>query len=129
MAKEKLCVVLADGRIPELGGIIGPVAVPTKIAYSSIVSMLNRGLPVYEVNPKNVNERVRLTFRNVNAVNFMKKVRKSEPVTTNPYVLPEGRRNTVVEQTSEATTVAEEKAEKKKTKNAVEIQAVKKSDF
>ena len=129
MAKEKLCVVLADGRIPELGGIIGPVAVPTKIAYSSIVSMLNRGLPVYEVNPKNVIERVRLTFRNVNAVNFMKKVRKSKPVTTNPYVLPEGRRNTVVEQTSEATTVAEEKAEKKKTKNAVEIQAVKKSDF
>lgn len=130
MAKEKLCVVLAEGRIPELGGILGPVSVPTKIARSSIIAMLNRGLPIYEVNPKNVNERVKLTFKNVNSVNFMTKVRKSEPVKSNPYVLPAGRRNTVVEQSSEATEVANEKAEKKnKNKSGVDIQVVNKSDF
>ena len=98
--KEKLCVVPTDGRIAELGGIIGPVSRPTKISYSAIVSMLNRGVPVYEVNPKNVNERVRLNFRNVNSVNFFPKVKKSQPTTVNSYKLPEGRRNTVVEHTS-----------------------------
>lgn len=126
--KEKLCVVPTDGRIAELGGIIGPVSRPTKISYSAIVSMLNRGVPVYEVNPKNVNERVRLNFRNVNSVNFFPKVKKSQPTTVNPYKLPEGRRNTVVEHTGEAAEVAKEKAAKKEAKS-VNIEVVKKSDF
>ena len=68
--KRKLCRVATNGPIPELGGIAGPVKGPTMIDMRTVVNMVQHGRVVYEINPKNYKEEVRLTIRNVNQNNF-----------------------------------------------------------
>ena len=68
--RKKLCRVATNGPIPELGGIAGPVKGPTLIPLRTVVSMVQNGRVVYEINPKNYKEEVRLTIRNVNQNNF-----------------------------------------------------------
>lgn len=121
---SKLCVILSDGPIPELGNARGPISRPTRIPRSAVISIMNRGLNIQEVNPRNINERVRLTFSNVNSNNFLPKPKKA-PVVASVQKLPEGRRNTVVVQPSEATTVMNHKKEKKENREV----PVKSSDF
>lgn len=124
---KKLCKIMNSGPIPELGGIRGPITKPTELPMDLIRVLLNEGYTVYEVNRMNKNEKVKLTYANVNKVNFFKKVKKTKPVTVKSYRFPEGRRNTaVVEQPSEATKVKE--AKKKETEEKP-IQELKHSDF
>jgi hypothetical protein len=67
---KKLCKVMTNGPIPELGYITGPVAYPCRIDLRKVVNMVQHGHKVYEVNPKNHNEQVLLTIQNVNKNNF-----------------------------------------------------------
>ena len=125
---KKLCVILSEGIIPELGNLRGPVVKPTKIDTSIIISLVNNGFLVEEVNPRNYNERVRLTFANINSNNFLPKKKKETPVTYNSYKLPEGKRSTVVESVGEAEKVAQLKKTEKKEATKKET-PVKSSDF
>ena len=77
----RLFVVLADGKIPELGGIRGPITKPTAMDVSTVIEMVNRGLPVEEVNPSNHADRVKMTFGNIHSNNFVKPVKKVAAVT------------------------------------------------
>lgn len=76
---EKLCIIDHYGTIRELGGITGPVLSPHKYAVSKILSMVNSGITVYEVNPADRNDKIRLTRSTVKTVNFP--VVKKETVT------------------------------------------------
>ena len=123
---SKLCVILTDGAIPELGNARGPITRPTRIPRNAVISIMNRGLNIQEVNPRNFNERVKLTFSNINSNNFLPKPKK--PVVPPVQKLPEGRRNTVVVPPNEAAAVIHGKKEKKENKETREI-PVKSSDF
>lgn len=68
--KEKLIVVESYGSITELGGISGPILNPCRVPISTIVRMVNNHRKVYEVNPSNYSERIRLTLKNVKTDNF-----------------------------------------------------------
>lgn len=68
--KEKLCVIQYNGVIKELGGISGPILSPHKYPINKVISMVNSGIPVYEVNPYDRNDRIRLTRSTVKSVNF-----------------------------------------------------------
>ena len=78
----KLVVVETYGSISELGGINGPILNPAKIDIDLIVRMINNNKKVFEVNPKNYSERVRLTLKNARTVNFDNA--KPAVVTTKP---------------------------------------------
>ena len=121
---EKLCVIPYDGPIQELGGIRGPIVRPTKIQISVLITLINRGIPVMEVNPRNPKERIRLTFRNVNSQIF----KMQAPAVAQPkkedviQELPKSGRNTVVAPFSE---VAQVKKEKKEAKKSAETPVIK----
>lgn len=72
----KYVIILSHGELPELGGILGPIRRPTEVQIPKLVSMLNRGKEIYDVNPKNTKEMVRLTMANVKKDNFNKNVKK-----------------------------------------------------
>ena len=78
LEEQKLIVIESSGSITELGGISGPVINPCLVPISTILSMLNHHRRVYEVNPKNHNEKVRLTLKNLRTQNF--KVEEVAPV-------------------------------------------------
>lgn len=129
---KKLCTITNSGPIPELGGIRGPVTKPTELPMTLIRTLINEGYTIYEVNPMNRNEKVRLTFGNVNTVNFYKKVKKTQPVTVNPFRFPDGRENTrdgrVVETSNNGSKVKKDEKTKEKTKDD-STQKLTRSDF
>lgn len=110
---SKLCVILTDGPIAQLGGIRGPITTPTRIDVSAIISMVNSGMAVYEVNPRKHTEKKRLTFANINTNNFPVVKKPAVPETRNPYKIPQGKRNTVVVKSSEVDEVKAAKDAKK----------------
>ena len=67
---SKLVVVKTPGVLKELGYITGPIIHPSRIKLAKIVNMVNNGKVVFEVNPKNQEERVQLTRLNVTHDNF-----------------------------------------------------------
>ena len=69
-SKKKLCKVLSNGPIPELGNITGPVLYPTKIPMNKVINMVQHGRKVLEVNPKNYSQTVLLNIKNVMSNNF-----------------------------------------------------------
>lgn len=78
--QKKLCKIMTNGPIADLGGIAGPILYPCKIDMRKIINMVHHGVVVVEVNPKNQNQTVRLTMQNVSKNNF------PEP---EKYILPE----------------------------------------
>lgn len=74
--EAKLVIIKSTGKIPQLGGMIGPLLTPTKMDISVIISLINGGKIVYEVNPANKSEMVRLDRLNVRKTNFAKDLRK-----------------------------------------------------
>ena len=70
MKKTKYVTIESSGKLEPLGGISGPITTPSYIDISVIVSLINMRKVVYEVNPANRNEKIRLTRLNVFNDNF-----------------------------------------------------------
>ena len=70
-ANTKLVVIGTTGPIPELGGISGPISSPSRVEVSTLIRMVNARRVVYEVNPKDYDQKVRLTVSNVTRDNFV----------------------------------------------------------
>lgn len=71
--ERKLVVVMDYGRLPELGGISGPILSPTNMTLHAIKAMVSHGKTVLECDPrdpKNVDKRIRLNIANVITQNF-----------------------------------------------------------
>lgn len=74
MARTKYVTIESPGKISVLGGLLGPITTPSYIDINIIISLINSGKVVYEVNPSNVKEKIRLTRKNVLNYNFKSKV-------------------------------------------------------
>lgn len=66
----KLCLIKTTKTVPELYGLSGPFYDPVELSTEQIISMLNRGVLVYEVNPANRSEKIQLNRFLANRVNF-----------------------------------------------------------
>ena len=71
--KRKLCIVKTNGPIVEMGNINGPVLTPCRINLDVLARMVGNGKVIYEINPKNQDEQVKLTVHNVLSDNFATK--------------------------------------------------------
>lgn len=70
VVEQKLITVNSAGTITELGGISGPVLNPCYVPIPTITALLNHHRVVYEVNPKNYNEKIRLSLKTLTKKNF-----------------------------------------------------------
>ena len=70
MITSKYITVESPGSIPELGGISGPIKTPFMLDINTIITLMNRGKTICEVNPAKPKEKVVLTRSNVMHQNF-----------------------------------------------------------
>ena len=97
---KRKCDVICHGPIVELGHILGPVY-GAKLATSSIIRLVSNGRKVYEIDPKNPNNKVLLTVANCSTSPFGVEI-VATPTAPAPVVKP------VVEPVK---TIVEEKVE------------------
>lgn len=88
MARKKFVTIESSGKILALGGIMGPIKTPSYLDMDIIINLINSGKVVYEVNPANVKEKVRLTRVNVLKHNYEYPLKRSMVNTTKPAVQP-----------------------------------------
>ena len=74
---NKLVIIESAGPIEALGGISGPIKTPSSLSTNVISDLINSGKVVYEINPRNYNEKVKLTRLNVNTNNYQSNVKKT----------------------------------------------------
>lgn len=67
---NKLVTIESAGPIKMMGDINGPIKTPCSVSTNVIIDLLNSGKVVYEVNPKNHAEKIRLTRLNLHSNNF-----------------------------------------------------------
>ena len=65
----KLYTVQSTGVIPGLG-INGPLTTPTKMEFLHVLDMVKKHYVVYEHNPSDTTEKVRVTINNINSIKF-----------------------------------------------------------
>lgn len=71
MNNKKLCIVKSSGTLPLPGNIDGPILNPCEISIQNIITMINLGMKVYEINPLDRTKSILLTRENVNKINFI----------------------------------------------------------
>lgn len=74
MTPTKLCSVPTYGTIKELGNITGPIMSPIPLTYEQLILLINKRYLVYEHNPANPSQKVKLTRANLRSTNFEVKV-------------------------------------------------------
>ena len=67
---KNLYTVLDARVIDCLGGICGPIQHPTEMAESDVITMVRNGFTVYQHNPHNLREKVKVTRTNFNSIVF-----------------------------------------------------------
>ena len=65
-----LYTVESNREILGLGGIYGPLSEPTAIPYNDVLQMVRLGYKIYQVNPKDPTEKVKVTIKNINTIRF-----------------------------------------------------------
>ena len=50
--------------------IQGPLTTPSKMEFANVLEMVRRGYKIYQVNPYDYNEKVRVTVSNINSIKF-----------------------------------------------------------
>jgi hypothetical protein len=63
--RTKYVTIESPGKIPALGGLLGPITTPCYLDIDIIIGLINSGKAVYEVNPTNIREKTRLSRVNV----------------------------------------------------------------
>ena len=66
----KLYTIASNGPISCLAGIQGPLTTPTKMEFIDVLNMVKKGYAVYEHNPSDTTEKVRVTINNINSIKF-----------------------------------------------------------
>lgn len=67
-----LYTITTPKPIPCLGNITGPITNPVKLSLPNVMKLLSNGYEVYQHNPADKRERVKVTIENVNTIHFTK---------------------------------------------------------
>ena len=122
--ESKWVVVDTYGPIKELGGISGPIVTPCKIPIRTIVDMVNNRKVVYEVNPMNMTEKVKLRQSNVDKKNFDGTKKPEKVVTKKNYAPSVPKVETVMKEQKTVvteTTTHDKDKDKKKPNNKMDF--------
>lgn len=68
--QRKLYTIATCKEIPCLGGICGPLTTPVHIEHNDVVKLIRNGYDVYQCNPYDSSEKVRVTLSNINTITF-----------------------------------------------------------
>lgn len=110
---KKLIVVKSIGRLPIYGGISGPITNPTLMKETDIISLINNRKDVYEVNPYNNEEIIKLTRTNYNKINFEEPVIILNPDESDEFeeIIPETSKQNIKTETPKDSETSESKKE------------------
>lgn len=67
---RKLYTIETNGPIRGLDGITGPLTTPTMLETDDVIKMLRQKYVIYQHNPVDLKEKVRVTLTNVQSINF-----------------------------------------------------------
>lgn len=67
---DKLYIVKSQKTIIGMHDIMGPLTTPSKMKFSNVLEMVRKGYDIYQVNPYNTTEMVKVTISNINDINF-----------------------------------------------------------
>lgn len=67
---EKLYVVSSSKVILGMADIQGPLTTPSPIKFADVLEMVRMGYEIYQVNPYDHTEKVRVTVSNINDIKF-----------------------------------------------------------
>lgn len=70
LTDRKLVTVETYGTLTELGGISGPILNPCFMDIKTIMVLVTNRRKVFECNPANTDDRIKLTTKNVRTQNF-----------------------------------------------------------
>ncbi len=68
----KRVIITNTTQLHELGGISGPIYHPTSIPINKIRELIRNGINVYEVDPNDSKNKIKLDLKNFDKVNFKK---------------------------------------------------------
>lgn len=66
-------IIATTGEIPLLGNISGPITTPIELSIADVVKLLNAGVSLYQTNPLDKNDKVKVTFDNYTTITFKRK--------------------------------------------------------
>ena len=67
---DKLYTVASTKPIYGMGKIQGPLTTPSKIDFADVLEMVRKGYDIYQVNPVDHSEKVKVTISNINNITF-----------------------------------------------------------
>lgn len=68
--EKKLVIIEGSGTIAELGYISAPILIPQRFPIDLIARMVSNGRKVYEINPADRTQKIKLTVANCRKPNF-----------------------------------------------------------
>lgn len=71
MKPKKNLYTIKDARVIScLGGITGPIQHPTEMKPEDVITLVRNGFTVFQHNPHNLREKVKVTRNNFNTITF-----------------------------------------------------------
>ena len=67
---EKLYTVTTPATIIGMDDIMGPLTTPSKMNFADVLDMVRRGYEIYQVNPYDNSEKIRVNISNINSIKF-----------------------------------------------------------
>ena len=68
--KNKFYTINSPREIYGMDGIVGPMTTPTALSFEDVLCMVRKGYEVYEHNPHELSEKVRVNIDNINNIKF-----------------------------------------------------------
>ena len=66
----KLYTVATPRNIIGMADIVGPLTTPSEMKFNDVLEMVRLGYEIYQVNPYNYSEKIKVTISNINDIKF-----------------------------------------------------------
>ena len=67
---SKLYTITTPKKIIGMADIMGPLTTPSEIEFNNVLEMVRLGYDIYQVNPYDHNEKIKVTLSNINNIKF-----------------------------------------------------------
>lgn len=127
---EKLYIVTSRKNIIGMDDIQGPLTTPTIMKFNDVLEMVRKGYGIYQVNPYNHDEKVKVTISNINNIKF-KTTRSSNTIQRKlNREIQEMNKPVFIDVVSKGKKVSEEKKQNKQNETEVKntIEKLEKAD-
>ena len=74
---RKLYIVTTPKKILGMADIVGPLTTPSEIKFTDVLQMVRLGYNIYQVNPYDHSEKIKVTITNINDIEFKNSISKA----------------------------------------------------